>query len=105
MFCVLTASSYISTLSLHDALPILQTWRFADVRHSTVTIVSQLCDELYFERDAGDADHPLFEDSNVDCRSGVGFGVELDRKSTRLNSSHVKISYDVSSLKKKKPGA
>src|SRR5204863_7970547 len=32
----------------------------------------------------------------------LGFGVELDRKSTRLNSSHVEISYAVFCLKKKK---
>src|SRR5690606_41253509 len=30
------------------------------------------------------------------------FGIERDRKSTRLNSSHVKISYAVFCLKKKK---
>src|SRR5690606_40891707 len=30
------------------------------------------------------------------------YGVEVDRKSTRLNSSHVKISYAVFCLKKKK---
>src|SRR5690606_40641270 len=30
----------------------------------------------------------------------IGFGVALDRKSTRLNSSHVKISYAVFCLKK-----
>src|SRR5207302_9822464 len=33
---------------------------------------------------------------------GVELGVWLDRKSTRLNSSHVKISYAVFCLKKKK---
>src|SRR5690606_41008719 len=33
---------------------------------------------------------------------GGGVGVEVDRKSTRLNSSHVKISYAVFCLKKKK---
>src|SRR5690606_41934862 len=32
---------------------------------------------------------------------GTGEGVALDRKSTRLNSSHVKISYAVFCLKKK----
>src|SRR5690606_41192135 len=31
-----------------------------------------------------------------------GYGVSRDRKSTRLNSSHVKISYAVFCLKKKK---
>src|SRR5436309_9394855 len=34
-----------------------------------------------------------------------GAGDALDRKSTRLNSSHVKISYAVFCLKKKKPNA
>src|SRR5690606_41580630 len=36
-----------------------------------------------------------------ECRSG-GSGGREDRKSTRLNSSHVKISYAVFCLKKKK---
>src|SRR5207302_10193568 len=35
-------------------------------------------------------------------RSGVARTREVDRKSTRLNSSHVKISYAVFCLKKKK---
>src|SRR2546427_7478710 len=34
--------------------------------------------------------------------SGIGRGVALDRKSTRLNSSHSQISYAVFCLKKKK---
>src|SRR5690606_39675569 len=34
--------------------------------------------------------------------TGSGTGALLDRKSTRLNSSHVKISYAVFCLKKKK---
>src|SRR5690606_41940045 len=39
-----------------------------------------------------------------DARDGVGAGSDQpeDRKSTRLNSSHVKISYAVFCLKKKK---
>src|SRR5690606_41086790 len=36
---------------------------------------------------------------------GISAGATLDRKSTRLNSSHVKISYAVFCLKKKKPPA
>src|SRR5690349_23187802 len=35
-------------------------------------------------------------------RGGGGRGAALDRKSTRLNSSHVEISYAVFCLKKKK---
>src|SRR3712207_8566189 len=34
--------------------------------------------------------------------SGIGCGSKLDRKSTRLNSSHANISYAVFCLKKKK---
>src|SRR3712207_7712072 len=33
---------------------------------------------------------------------GVGVGIQQDRKSTRLNSSHANISYAVFCLKKKK---
>src|SRR5690606_41388371 len=39
---------------------------------------------------------PLCCDADSQCDDGL-----LDRKSTRLNSSHVKISYAVSCLKKK----
>src|SRR5690606_41400878 len=71
-----TATTEIYTLSLHDALPICQRGG-ADCR------ASQQAD--------GDAGR---------VRRGQGQGE--DRKSTRLNSSHVKISYAVFCLKKKK---
>src|SRR5690606_41816732 len=35
------------------------------------------------------------------CRSNARYGSSIDRKSTRLNSSHVKTSYAVFCLKKK----
>src|SRR5437868_9788685 len=38
----------------------------------------------------------------ADFNAGAGFGNCQDRKSTRLNSSHVSISYAVFCLKKKK---
>src|SRR2546426_9005474 len=39
----------------------------------------------------------------VDAEGGFGFGeLDVDRKSTRLNSSHLVISYAVFCLKKKK---
>src|SRR5690606_41899814 len=41
-------------------------------------------------------------DADAARRSGAAAGADLDRKSTRLNSSHVKISYAVFCLKKKK---
>src|SRR3989442_9627672 len=38
----------------------------------------------------------------VECGCGAGYSASQDRKSTRLNSSHVRISYAVFCLKKKK---
>src|SRR3989442_2013844 len=71
-----TATTEIYTLSLHDALPIYQQ------RRRGVEI-----------RDRG----PL----GVGARAAQCHA-ERDRKSTRLNSSHVRISYAVFCLKKKK---
>src|SRR5690625_2387138 len=52
----------------------------------------------------GDADivDVLGDERQVDVEADVGTGVLGDRKSTRLNSSHVAISYAVLCLKKKK---
>src|SRR5437868_12533176 len=68
-----TATTEIYTLSLHDALPI--------------------CEQLAFRR----RDDPGQCESTLSQVRG-----EQDRKSTRLNSSHVSISYAVFCLKKKK---
>src|SRR5215475_15240057 len=73
-----TATTEIYTLSLHDALPIFShAWNCSTSR-SRYRIIA------FGERGIR---------SKVDCE---------DRKSTRLNSSHVKISYAVFCLKKKK---
>src|SRR5215813_14711364 len=72
-----TATTEIYTLSLHDALPI------SAGRSSVPAGVVQ-----------GPGRGPL-----PDPGSGSG---PRDRKSTRLNSSHVRISYAVFCLKKKK---
>src|SRR5438067_7454994 len=82
-----TATTEIYTLSLHDALPI-------------------------FVIKTNDPTHPLVQ---IAVTGGVAAPLELapgkvrfdavpvgDRKSTRLNSSHVSISYAVFCLKKKK---
>src|SRR2546422_127173 len=74
-----TATTEIYTLSLHDALPI---WA-ASVGQRRVSLV-----------DRGAAEVAMGE--------SVGVAVSLDRKSTRLNSSHGYISYAVFCLKKKK---
>src|SRR5262245_65714715 len=68
-----TATTEIYTLSLHDALPISFRIRRGRIRASAY------------------------------ARGHVGFLLAcLDRKSTRLNSSHLGISYAVFCLKKKK---
>src|SRR5215475_14880951 len=69
-----TATTEIYTLSLHDALPILA-----------------VVDRTPFNRHSSSRDFSFTSDDD-----------RQDRKSTRLNSSHVKISYAVFCLKKKK---
>src|SRR5690606_41029539 len=98
------APTEIHPLSLHDALPILDPvgqpglhqllfdrprLRVGAVEHGVVAGIGALGDGL------ADA----FDDEAGLVHLVVG-GVE-DRKSTRLNSSHVKISYAVFCLKKK----
>src|SRR5256886_17132484 len=73
-----TATTEIYTLSLHDALPI-----FALVELGGDIGVAVLVDQLAQQR-------------------AIELGrVHVDRKSTRLNSSHSQISYAVFCLKKK----
>src|SRR3989442_9725975 len=85
-----TATTEIYTLSLHDALPISGFWgepqRFVSVELSADGKTRIVVDRDAPELDAGD--HVRFK--------------ARDRKSTRLNSSHVRISYAVFCLKKKK---
>src|ERR1039458_8588167 len=51
---------------------------------------------MYFVSDSGDSD------GGLGWRYGSGESIAADRKSTRLNSSHLGISYAVFCLKKKK---
>src|SRR2546430_12075092 len=76
-----TATTEIYTLSLHDALPI-------------------------YDRGSGPSADRLRQRAVPPVRDPVGGRVgrhPLDRKSTRLNSSHSQISYAVFCLKKKRP--
>src|SRR3712207_8615859 len=92
-----TATTEIYTLSLHDALPISE-------RRRSVRPLG---------RGRVDAGRPVHRrrrardpapDVRALLREGArGHGLRrLDRKSTRLNSSHANISYAVFCLKKKK---
>src|SRR5690606_41390587 len=92
------------TLSLHDALPILyHGTAFGGIaavagQHDVVPARQRPADGLegLAAHDDGLAHGDALEVGKV-CRQVPG-----DRKSTRLNSSHVKISYAVFCLKKKK---
>src|SRR5258707_9457368 len=83
-----TATTEIYTLSLHDALPILLDRQQAFA---------------YTQEDLKFIMQPM-------AANGESLPIEptdsspLDRKSTRLNSSHANISYAVFCLKKKKRG-
>src|SRR5215467_1607121 len=74
-----TATTEIYTLSLHDALPIFLAGLLQPIQQAE-------------QPEPGLAGQPSF----------VPPLVEQDRKSTRLNSSHLVISYAVFCLKKKK---
>src|SRR3712207_8438433 len=91
-----TATTEIYTLSLHDALPISRVRRLR--RPGDVEILAfQPSSRLTVTRATASA--------RVAWRAGEGSPVvqcvRVDRKSTRLNSSHANISYAVFCLKKK----
>src|SRR5437763_13267375 len=90
----------IVTLSLHDALPILGDEMLKSV---AARLQAALREEDSIARMGGDEFTVLLPElSNPEhAASDAGDGV-LDRKSTRLNSSHRCISYAVFCLKKKK---
>src|SRR5690606_41225218 len=81
-----TATTDIYTLSLHDALPIFKgnngTWKFIPTKNPSILMAGNYEGLSFFEKQNGK-------------------WTFRDRKSTRLNSSHVKISYAVFCLKKK----
>src|SRR5256885_16404261 len=89
-----TATTEIYTLALHDALPIFASdrngfwwtkhWRARTARHRDLWRTSR---------------HQRLHQRHA-CR-WTRRHIQLDRKSTRLNSSHLVISYAVFCLKKK----
>src|SRR2546430_10753256 len=80
-----TATTEIYTLSLHDALPIYPIKKDSHI----VILRGNLAPEGAVAKISG--------------KEGMRFtGKAIDRKSTRLNSSHSQISYAVFCLKKKK---
>src|SRR3712207_7571897 len=81
-----TATTEIYTLSLHDALPIWELCRLPGhaARHHASKALASL------------------EGNALSLPRVRGSDRSIDRKSTRLNSSHANISYAVFCLKKKK---
>src|SRR5690606_41773164 len=94
-----TATLQIYTLSLHDALPISARGA-SSARVSALTV----CD-LFVPAGFGSISQAVTQPKRIPQKGAVMPSrviSETDRKSTRLNSSHVKISYAVFCLKKKK---
>src|SRR5699024_12570477 len=99
-----SAPLHTHTLSLHDALPIsVPDGTVAEIRPAPEAGSTA---RVSFESPSAPEDRRLtaFVDPCTGEVTGVlpTFGDSKDRKSTRLNSSHVSISYAVFCLKKKK---
>src|SRR5690606_39393346 len=93
-----SASPYISTLSLHDALPISGN-TFDERRLARAVGPDQAKDLAPFDGERDPLDGPAVA---VTFMQVLHFDYAQDRKSTRLNSSHVKTSYAVVGCKKKR---
>src|SRR3712207_7417390 len=93
-----TATTEIYTLSLHDALPISRSFSGA-LEPDTAVNISPAAPVRPTGR-TGRADSGSGQARFV--ASSDGRSPAIDRKSTRLNSSHANISYAVFCLKKKK---
>src|SRR5690606_40299347 len=96
------APSVIYTLSLHDALPISMD-AFRAERSSRVK--AGIADVRFIDDNRHKIAWRAARQARCRARTFATAGrdaIEEDRKSTRLNSSHVKISYAVFCLKKKK---
>src|SRR5256885_6464325 len=87
-----TATTEIYTLSLHDALPISRASRSTRRRRDAAPCGVR----------AGSARRPRRGRAGGGTRTASRRRRTRDRKSTRLNSSHLVISYAVFCLKKKK---
>src|SRR5256885_8487208 len=85
-----TATTEIYTLSLHDALPICSVYDSAEQGLKPPMVQAEAAADA---DGSGDAGRRLQAHTRLQS---------LDRKSTRLNSSHLVISYAVFCLKKKK---
>src|SRR5690606_42126639 len=97
------STTYIYTLSLHDALPIFEDGSY--IRLKTVSFSYSLPKKWIGALSLKNVILSATAQNLHTWTNYSGMDPEVstqDRKSTRLNSSHVKISYAVFCLKKKK---
>src|SRR5690349_23192963 len=96
---LVTGHTDFLTLSLHDALPI---WRIVEAPRSDHQILDRARGEQVARRPA-DIDAEVLRAADHAAVTQVldRAPVARDRKSTRLNSSHVEITYAVFCLKNK----
>src|SRR3712207_8129518 len=97
-----TATTEIYTLSLHDALPISGMVTPQQAQRLVDTLLARFPRALttgYELLIPGMTNHP--KDRHVLAAAVRAHAQVIDRKSTRLNSSHANISYAVFCLKKK----
>src|SRR5205814_9021370 len=100
-----TTTNTTYTLSLHDALPISRVQLFPKCKIREV----QRSTEFVALTESGEFRAPILVVAtgglSIPKMGATAFGydlaLQLDRKSTRLNSSHLGISYAVFCLKKK----
>src|SRR5690606_40119588 len=103
--CDTTATTQLYVLSLHDALPIScgeAIERTAECKKDTSWWNPRRSYGMLAAQALDAQVHLVCFGGRGLIRSWNGKTDEQDRKSTRLNSSHVKISYAVFCLKKKK---
>src|SRR5690606_41839161 len=101
-----TSTSATYTLSLHDALPIFRVLtnqrKNLVVNPNTGALASTDALLNFAAGDPNAGTNPqVVQGAYTNSYPGATSTALLDRKSTRLNSSHVKISYAVFCLKKK----
>src|SRR5262245_65241935 len=92
-YSIYNSTTDISPLSLHDALPIYRDYVIGSLN------ADKPYSRFVLEQLAGDEACPGDPDSQI---ATMYLRLLQDRKSTRLNSSHLGISYAVFCLKKKK---
>src|SRR5699024_12447479 len=90
------------SLSLHDALPICVIVPFGKGNRRVQGFITAIKDNQIFDGELKEISNimdlePVLNQELID----LGEWMAKDRKSTRLNSSHVSISYAVFCLKKK----